>query len=102
MIATRQREVTLNYCKPTDGEVANALRLLDLTRKEREAIHKKSPAPRSFLIELANASYGYIPPPNQVELGGYETWLGTSRFEKESSDVLVKALLVMLGELWGE
>ncbi len=63
----------------------NALRLLERNREEREAIHKKSPAPRSFLIELANASYGYIPPPNQVELGGYEIGLRTSRF----ADVLM-------------
>ncbi len=152
VIATRQREVTLNYRKPTVVQVKNAQRLLALTRKEREAIHKKtsnyanqvirfsdpefpptenviiqafrigdqaivsmpfevlveigleikqkSPAPRTFLIELANGSYGYLPPPNQVELGGYETWLGTSRFEKHSSGVLVKELLEMLGELW--
>ncbi|MCB1092792.1 MAG: hypothetical protein KDL87_14750 [Verrucomicrobiae bacterium] len=43
-----------------------------------------------------------LPPslPNQIELGGYETWLGTSQFEKHSSDALVKELLEMLGELW--
>lgn len=154
VIATRQREVTLQYRKPTDAEVEKALKLLELTREEREAIHKKttgyanhtirfakpespgtedvivqafrigdqaivsmpfevlveigleikekSPAPHTFLIELANGSYGYLPPPNQVELGGYETWLGTSRFQKHSSDLLVKELLEMLGELWGE
>mgnify|MGYP001627992177 CR=1 FL=1 len=154
VIATRQREVTLTYRKPTEAEVEKALELLELTREEREAIHKKttnyarhtirfaepespgtedvivqafrigeqaivsmpfevlveiglelkekSPAPRTFLIELANGSYGYLPPPNQVELGGYETWLGTSRFEKHSSEVLVKELLEMLGELWEE
>ena len=152
VIATRQREVALTYRKPTEAEVENALRLLKLTREDREAIHsrttnyanqtirfaepemprtedvivqafrvgdqaivsmpfevlveiglelkEKSPAPRTFLIELANGSYGYLPPPNQVELGGYETWLGTSRFEKHSSEVLVKELLEMLGELW--
>ncbi len=152
LIATRQREVTLTYRKPTEAEVKKALRLLELTSKEREEIHKKStnyanqtirfaapespgtedvivqafrigdqaivsmpfevlveigleikersPAPRTFMIELANGGYGYLPPPNQVELGGYETWLGTSRFEKNSSELLVKALLEMLGELW--
>lgn len=154
VIATRQREVTLTYRKPTEAEVESALRLLELTREKREEIHKKatgyanqtlrfaepespgtedvivqafrigdqaivsmpfevlveigleikekSPAPHTFLIELANGSYGYLPPPNQVELGGYETWLGTSRFEKDSSEVLVKELLEMLGELWEE
>ncbi|MFT5468255.1 MAG: neutral ceramidase [Verrucomicrobiales bacterium] len=152
VIATRQREVTLNYRRPTDAEVKIALSLLELNPKERGEIHKKttnyanhtirfaepeslrtenvivqafrigdqaivsmpfevlveiglelkekSPAPRTFMIELANGSYGYLPPPNQVELGGYETWLGTSRFEKHSSEVLVKELLEMLGELW--
>ena len=152
VIATRQREVTLNYRKPTEADVNNALRLLELSAEEREKIHKKttsyarhvirfaspespptenviiqafrigdqaivsmpfevlveigleikekSPAPRTFIIELANGSYGYLPPPNQFELGGYETWLGTSRFEKHSSEILVKELLEMLGELW--
>ena len=152
VIATRQREVTLDYRRPTEAQVQNALRLLELPSEEREAIHKKStnyanhtirfaepdsprtenvivqafrigdqaivsmpfevlveigleikdksPAPRTFMIELANGSYGYLPPPNQVELGGYETWLGTSRFEKHSSEVLAKELLEMLGELW--
>ncbi len=152
IIATRQREVTLTYRMPTKAEVENALRLLDLTKEEREEIHKKttnyanqtirfaepdsprteeviiqafrigdqaivslpfevlveigleikekSPAPRTFMIELANGSYGYLPPPNQVELGGYETWIGTCRFEKDSSELLVKELLEMLGELW--
>lgn len=153
-IATRQREIALTYRQPTEAEVAKALKLLELTGKERNAIHsrttsvathtvnyakpesprtenvivqafrigdqaivsmpfevlveigleikEKSPAPRTFLIELANGGYGYLPPPNQHELGGYETWLGTSRFEKHSSEVLVKELLEMLDELWPE
>ncbi|MEX2581577.1 MAG: hypothetical protein WD342_21145 [Verrucomicrobiales bacterium] len=59
----------------------------------------KSPFPHTFTIELANGSYGYLPPPNQHELGGYETWIGTSRFVPESSEILVKNLLEMLAEL---
>ena len=35
--------------------------------------HKKPVSAHTFLIELANGSYGYLPPPNQHELGGYET-----------------------------
>ena len=62
-------------------------------------IKKKSPFKNTFLIELANGSYGYLPPPNQHKLGGYETWLGTSRFAPESSDVLIRHLLEMLAEL---
>jgi len=62
-------------------------------------IKEKSPFPHTFLVELANGGFGYLPPPNQHELGGYETWLGTSRFEKEASVKLTKNLLEMLGEL---
>ncbi|MCB1131159.1 MAG: hypothetical protein KDN05_08520, partial [Verrucomicrobiae bacterium] len=151
LVAMRQREVTLNYRVPSQAEVEKALALLELPRKEQEAINgrtgsvanatvfyggaenpgtesvivqairigdqaivsmpfevlveigleikEKSPFPHTFTIELANGGYGYLPPPNQHELGGYETWLGTSRFEKEASVKLTKALLEMLGEL---
>ena len=62
-------------------------------------IKKKSPFQHTFLIELANGSYGYLPPPNQHKLGGYETWWGTSRFQPQSSEILIKHLLEMLDEL---
>lgn len=62
-------------------------------------IKEKSPFQNTFLIELANGGYGYLPPPNQHKLGGYETWLGTSRFAPDSSDVLIRHLLEMLAEL---
>ena len=62
-------------------------------------IKKKSPFEHTFLIELANGGYGYLPPPNQHKLGGYETWLGTSRFQPQSSEILIKHLLEMLTEL---
>ena len=65
-------------------------------------IKEKSPFPKTFMIELANGGYGYLPPPNQHKLGGYETWLGTSRFEEQASVVLTKHLLEMLAELKGE
>jgi len=62
-------------------------------------IKAKSPFKNTFLIELANGGYGYLPPPNQHKLGGYETWLGTSRFAPDSSDILIHNLVEMLGEL---
>jgi len=151
VVAMRQREVTLNYRTPSKEQVAKAIELMKLTRKERDEINKrtgsvashtisyaspekertesviiqavrigdqailsmpfevlveigleikeKSPFPHTFTIELANGGYGYLPPPNQHKLGGYETWLGTSRFEKDTSVILVKNLLEMLAEL---
>jgi len=65
-------------------------------------IKEKSPTPHTFTIELANGSYGYLPTPKQHELGGYETWIGTCRVEKDSSVILTRNLLEMLDELWQE
>ena len=48
-------------------------------------IKEKAPFKDAFTIELANGSYGYLPTPPQHELGGYETWLGTNRVEKEAT-----------------
>jgi hypothetical protein len=151
LVAMRQREITLNYRIPPEEDVEKALALLELSRKEQEAINgrtgsvarntvtyagperpepekviiqairigdqaivsmpfevlveigleikDKSPFPHTFTIELANGGYGYLPPPNQHKLGGYETWLGTSRFEENASVILTENLLEMLGEL---
>jgi hypothetical protein len=38
------------------------------------AIKQASPKDCTFVIELANQYYGYLPPPEQHALGGYETW----------------------------
>ena len=62
-------------------------------------IKRRSPFERTLLISMANGGYGYLPPPNQHKLGGYETWLGTSRFQPQSSEILIKNLLEMLEDL---
>lgn len=62
-------------------------------------IKEKSPLKRSFMIELANGGEGYLPTPEQHELGGYETWLGTNRVQKDASVKMTTALLEMLGEV---
>jgi neutral ceramidase len=58
-------------------------------------IKAKSPFKDTFTIELANGGYGYLPTPAQHELGGYETWLGPNRVEKESS-LLITAKIIEL------
>ena len=58
-------------------------------------IKAKSPFQPSFTIELANGSYGYLPTPDQHELGGYETWYNTNKVEVEASNKIVAALLRM-------
>jgi hypothetical protein len=54
-----------------------------------------------FIVSLNNGYYGYLPTPEQHELGGYETWLGTNRLEKRASTKILDRLLKMVGELKG-
>jgi hypothetical protein len=55
-------------------------------------IKTKSPFQKSFTISLANGTYGYLPRPEDHELGGYETWLPTSKVEVEASRKIVSKL----------
>ena len=60
---------------------------------------KRSPAAHSFMIELANGYYGYLPTPRHFPLGGYETWPGTNYLEPQASVKIIDALLEMTTEL---
>ncbi len=59
----------------------------------------KSPFGQTFTIELANGGYGYLPTPEQHELGGYETWLSTNRVEIGASKKIVNTLLDLMQSL---
>lgn len=61
-------------------------------------LKSKSPFEHTFTIELANGSRGYLPTPRQHQLGGYETWMGTNRVEKQASVKITESLLKMMHE----
>lgn len=61
----------------------------------------RNPFKPSFTISLAHGYFGYLPTPEQHALGGYETWLGTSRLEEGASVKMVDQLLRMLEGLKG-
>jgi hypothetical protein len=63
------------------------------------AIKAASPFKDTFTIELANGGYGYLPSPEQHELGGYETWLGTNRVEKEASRKIEAAISTLFSQI---
>lgn len=65
-------------------------------------LKKRSVFKPSFTIEIANGYYGYLPTPEQHELGGYETWLGTNRLEPDASRKMTEAILAMWKELQAE
>lgn len=52
-------------------------------------IKRRSPVKNTFTIELANGWDGYIPPPDQHALGGYETWRARSSCLEERAEVMI-------------
>jgi neutral ceramidase len=60
------------------------------------AIKDLSPMRPTFVVELANGHYGYLPTPRHYDLGGYETWLGTNSLEREASVKITRTLLDLL------
>lgn len=63
------------------------------------AIKQESPLQPTFVIELANGAEKYLPTPEHHELGGYETWLGTSIVEEQASVRIEAELLRLLKQV---
>jgi hypothetical protein len=62
----------------------------------------EGPLPVTFTISQANGGFGYLPTPAQHALGGYETWLGTSKVAEDSEPVIVDTLFRQFAELAAE
>lgn len=62
-------------------------------------LKKKSPFGRTIVVGLGNGRLGYLPTPAQHELGGYETWLGTNVVQTDASEIIVRNLVEMMGEM---
>jgi HEAT repeat protein len=60
---------------------------------------ERCPLQPAFMVELNHGYFGYLPPPRQHRLGGYETWIGTNRFEPDASVKMLDALLEMAAEI---
>lgn len=60
-------------------------------------LKRQSPAAHTMVIELANGGDGYIPPPEQHALGGYNTWAARSAgLEVTAEPKIVAASLNLL------
>lgn len=81
------------------GELAVAAIPFEVFTETGLEIKARSPFKDTFTIELANGGYAYLPTPEQHELGGYETWLGTSRVELEATRKIVPQVLGLLAQL---
>ena len=66
-------------------------------------IKDASPFPGStFTIELANGYNGYLPPKEQHQLGGYETWPARSSYLEEEAEQAIREGLMELLKLLKE
>ncbi|WP_236973554.1 neutral/alkaline non-lysosomal ceramidase N-terminal domain-containing protein [Membranihabitans maritimus] len=62
-------------------------------------LKQRSPFENTFTIELANGAYGYLPTPEQHEVGGYETWLTTNKVEVNASRKIVLELMNLFNQV---
>ena len=62
-------------------------------------LKQRSPFKPTFVVSHAHGYFGYLPTPAQHALGGYETWLGSSRLEIEASVRMIDCHLELLSKL---
>ncbi len=66
-------------------------------------IREQSPIQPTFTISLANGWDGYLPPPEQLSMGGYTTWLARSScLEAEAEPKIVAAVMGLLDQVAGD
>jgi len=60
------------------------------------AIRASSPFELTAVMSLANGYHGYLPPPEQHALGGYETWPARSSCLEENGETKIRAEMMRL------
>lgn len=61
-----------------------------------------SPAQATIIVGLANGANGYLPPPEQHVLGGYETWVRPHYLAAEAEPIIVESTLKLLEDLFAQ
>ncbi len=62
-------------------------------------IKARSPFKPTFTIALANGGYGYLPTPEQHQLGGYETWMSVNKVETNASRKMITEILKLFNQV---
>ena len=92
-------EVTVPLQVVRVGEVGIAAIPFEVFAETGLEIKDRTSFTHAFTIELANDYHGYLPTPNQHELGGYETWMGTSKVQLDASELIKHIILDMMNNL---
>ncbi len=105
------REQLLLHERQSTEIVVQALRIGEIaiatTPNETYALtglklKNRGPLVQTMVIELANGGDGYIPPPEQHLLGGYNTWAARSAgLEVQAEPKIVEAVLLALEKVVG-
>ena len=106
------REQVLLHERQSTDVVVQGIRIGDMaiatTPTETYAItglkiKQQSPLAKTMVIELANGGDGYIPPPEQHLLGGYNTWPARSAgLELQAEPKITAAALGLLEQVSGQ
>ncbi|MEZ6055207.1 MAG: LamG-like jellyroll fold domain-containing protein [Planctomycetaceae bacterium] len=106
-----REQVILHELKSTEI-VVQALRIGDIviatTPNETYALtglklKLQSPLAKTMVIELANGGDGYIPPPEQHDLGGYNTWAARSAgLEVQAEPKIAETALQLIERVAGK
>ncbi len=84
------------------GEIAIATTPTETYALTGLKIKAQSPVPQTMVFDLANGGDGYIPPPEQHLLGGYNTWAARSAgLEPQAEPKITEAALLMLEKVSG-
>lgn len=86
--------ITLQAFRIGDLTIASAP--CEVFAKTGLTIKSESAAKATFTIELANGYGGYLPPPEQHQYGGYETWPARSSFLEVDAEPKIRSALVEL------
>ena len=86
-----EKEVKLQALRV--GEFAIATSPCETYGSTGLAIKKASPFPLTMVIELANGCSGYLPPPDQFEVGEYSTWRARSSYLEKGAEPKIRETL---------
>ena len=65
-------------------------------------LKSKATTKKYFTIGLANANLGYLPPAEEIQRGGYETWRSrTSKLDGKAEEEVREAMLRLMNSCNG-
>ncbi len=81
------------------GDVCIGMAPCEVFAETGMEFRERSPFKHSFMTELTDGYYGYMPTPRHFELGGYETWPASNYLEPQASVKMLNTVIKLATEL---